>query len=100
MKQSSNHMRDLLLQRALLRKQELQRKVIASFGEWLPQATPAYTWDWQHLRYVQSYMDQITNGDLRNLMVFLPPRHGKSEQVTVRYPPYRLERDPGTRVVI
>lgn len=92
--------REIFLQRALLRKQELQRKTTASFGEWLPQATPAYTWDWDHLRYVQKYMDMVTNKEIRNLMVFLPPRHGKSEQITVRYPPYMLERDPASRLVI
>ena len=31
---------------------------------------------------------------------FLPPRHGKSELVTVRYAAWRLERDPGTRIII
>lgn len=33
-------------------------------------------------------------------MLFVPPRHGKSEMVTVRYPVWRLERDPGLRVIV
>jgi len=33
-------------------------------------------------------------------MIFVPPRHGKSEMVTVRYPIFRLERDPTLRVII
>jgi predicted phage terminase large subunit-like protein len=33
-------------------------------------------------------------------MLFLPPRHGKSEMVTVRYPVWRLERDPSLRVIV
>jgi predicted phage terminase large subunit-like protein len=30
----------------------------------------------------------------------MPPRHGKSEMVTVRYPVYRMERDPSLRVIV
>ena len=33
-------------------------------------------------------------------MIFEPPRHGKSEQNTVRYPVWRLEQDPTMRVII
>lgn len=33
-------------------------------------------------------------------MLFLPPRHGKSEMVTVRYPVWRMEQDPSLRVVV
>lgn len=33
-------------------------------------------------------------------MLFLPPRHGKSELATIRYPVYRLECDPALRVII
>ncbi len=33
-------------------------------------------------------------------MIFLPPRHGKSEMVTVRYPVWRMERDPKLRVIV
>jgi predicted phage terminase large subunit-like protein len=33
-------------------------------------------------------------------MIFEPPRHGKSEQNTVRYPVWRLERDPSMRIIV
>lgn len=33
-------------------------------------------------------------------MIFEPPRHGKSEQNTVRYPVWRLEHDPSMRVIV
>jgi predicted phage terminase large subunit-like protein len=33
-------------------------------------------------------------------MVFMPPRHGKSEMLTVRYPVYRLEQNPETRIIV
>lgn len=33
-------------------------------------------------------------------MLFLPPRHGKTELATIRYPIYRLADDPQMRVII
>lgn len=33
-------------------------------------------------------------------MLFLPPRHGKSEQATIHYPAYRLLRDQSKRVIV
>ena len=33
-------------------------------------------------------------------MLFVPPRHGKSEMVTVRYPVWRLEHEPSMRVIV
>jgi predicted phage terminase large subunit-like protein len=33
-------------------------------------------------------------------MLFVPPRHGKSEMTTVRYPMFRLEQDPTLKVII
>lgn len=70
-----------------------------TFGQWLEGATPAYRWDWPHLRRLQAALDQITQGQLDRLIVLMPPRHGKSECCTIRYPAYRLERDPSTRVI-
>lgn len=70
------------------------------FGAWLPQVTPAWTWDWPYQLYIRAVLDQITAGLVDRAMFFLPPRHGKSELVTVRYPVWRLERDPSLRVII
>lgn len=33
-------------------------------------------------------------------MIFMPPRHGKSEMATVRYPVWRLTQDPTLRVIV
>lgn len=71
-----------------------------SFGEWLKAATPEWSWDFPYQRYIRSYLARVTSGELRRLMIFVPPRHGKSELVTVRYPLFRLERDPSFRTII
>jgi predicted phage terminase large subunit-like protein len=71
-----------------------------SLRAWLEEASPELRWDWPHLAPIQEALERITSGELRRLMLFVPPRHGKSELVTVRYPVYRLERDPKLRVIV
>jgi len=69
--------------------------------EWLAGTAPAwYDWDAPHLVAIQAALERVTRGETRRLMVFLPPRHGKSELVTIRYPIRRLEREPGLRALI
>src|SRR4030042_6399989 len=70
------------------------------FGEWLRQASPTWFWDWAHLLYTQRQLQRVTDGEINRLMIFEPPRHGKSELVTVRYPVWRMEREPGLSVIV
>lgn len=49
---------------------------------------------------MREQLERVTSGEIRRLMLFLPPRHGKSEMVTVRYPVWRMEQDPSLRVVV
>ncbi len=42
----------------------------------------------------------MTAGEIDRLIVTCPPRHGKTEQGTVRYPAFRLERDPAMRILL
>ena len=49
---------------------------------------------------VQAALDRVTSGETKRLMLFCPPRHGKSEMTTVRYPVWRLVRQPTMRVIV
>lgn len=81
-----------------------RRQAVASnpieFGEWLPAVSPGLTWDWPHLTFIRQALAKLTAGEIRQLMLSVPPRHGKSEMVTVRYPVYRMERNPALRVIV
>ena len=70
------------------------------FRDWLPQVSPTYRWDWPHLRYLQDRLQRVADGSLKRLIISCPPRHGKTEQGTVRYPVYRLVQNLHTRVII
>lgn len=77
------------------------REAREDFGAWLPQASPApWRWDWPHLKYIRRHLQDVTEGRTKRLMISVPPQFGKSQMVTVRYPVWRLERDPALRVAV
>jgi len=76
------------------------KRIVRPFDDWLEQVNPNWHWQWQHLVHTRRYLDQVTSGEVKRLMICEPPRHGKTEMVTVRYPVWRLERDPVFRVII
>jgi len=71
-----------------------------SFGQWLPKVSPRFRWDWPHLRLIQHVCDLVTVGALDRVIISMPPRHGKSECVTVRYPVYRMLCEPSFPVIV
>ena len=75
-------------------------RLAATFQTWLRTTMPQWTWDWKHQRYIYKKLWRVTNGKCRRLMVFMPPRHGKSEMVTVRYAAWRIEMNPELNVII
>lgn len=70
------------------------------FQQWLETVTPNWTWNWQHQLYLYTHLQRVTDGLTKRLMIFMPPRHSKSETVTVRYAAYRIEHDPRLNVII
>lgn len=52
-----------------------------------------------HKRYY-SILTDFAEGNIKKLMVFLPPQHGKSEGSTRRLPAYMLGRDPDLKIAV
>lgn len=77
-----------------------RQRTLPPFPQWLPQVTPRYNWQWPYLVLIQDELARITRREIDRLAIFLPPRHGKSELTTVRYPVWRLANDPSLRVVL
>ena len=59
-------------------------------GTWIPG---------RHHRLICDKLDAIVRGELKRLMINLPPRHGKSMCVTETFPSYYLGRNPEKRVM-
>jgi len=70
------------------------------FEAWLLEISPTFVWHWRHLVAIRAHLKRVTIGAILRLMLQVPPRHGKSEMVTVRYAGYRLEMNPGLRVIV
>lgn len=70
------------------------------FENWLPCVMPTWTWTWSHQLLIYEKLRAMTVGDLKRLMIFMPPRHSKSETVTVHYAAWRMVREPSINVII
>ena len=70
------------------------------FRHFLERVSPTWNWSWRHLVYLQYQLERVTDGEIKRLIIQMPPRHGKSETATVRYPLYRLNMDPELRVIV
>lgn len=97
----------LVSARLELAKRELARRTRTQsvhsddmFFDFLTKATKEYVWDRMHQVYIRKQLQRIERGEINKLILELPPRHGKSEMVTVRWPIYRMVQDPTTRVIV
>lgn len=45
-------------------------------------------------------LDRVLSGEIRNLMVFMPPGSAKSTYASVVFPAYAMGKKPGTRVIL
>lgn len=59
---------------------------------------PDYTVGKHHLLISQA-IDRMINGDLRRLIVSMPPRHGKSELISRRLPAFILGHNPDENII-
>jgi predicted phage terminase large subunit-like protein len=59
---------------------------------------PGYRVNWHH-ELLCSYLDRFANGEIKRLIVAMPPRHGKSELVSIRLPAFIFGRDPDAHFI-
>jgi predicted phage terminase large subunit-like protein len=67
------------------------------FGDY---CTPQWDWTPQHIRMMADAYMKVERGEIKRLMVFMPPRHSKSETGTIHFPAWYLMRNPDKRVII
>lgn len=52
-----------------------------------------------HHELIAERLEAVERGDIDRLMVFMPPRHGKSELASKRFPAWCLGRDPKRQII-
>ena len=87
-----DRMMELLIEEA---KRELARRNMSDFVLFVDER---YRMNWHH-RLLCEYLDKLARKEIRRLMVFMPPRHGKSELVSRKFPAFLLGRNPDTSII-
>ena len=64
-----------------------------TFREFIQRVNPRFKF-YRHLEILIDVLQRVADGDLRRLMIFLPPRHGKSETVSRLFSAYYVYRWP------
>jgi predicted phage terminase large subunit-like protein len=66
---------------------------------WARLVDPSYLWP-SHLRKLCDALEAVERGDCKRLMVSMPPRHGKSETCSVKFPAWFLGRNPDKEFIV
>ncbi len=53
----------------------------------------------EHHRLICEKLEAVERGEIDRLMIFMPPRHGKSELASKRFPAWYLGRNPEKQVI-
>lgn len=64
-----------------------------TFREYVSRVRPRYRW-FKHCEKLAEVLQKVADGKIKRLMVFMPPRHGKSEEVSRLFSAYFLHRYP------
>ncbi len=57
-----------------------------------------YVPNWHH-ELIAGRLESVALGKIKRLMIFMPPRHGKSELASIKFPAWYLGRNPDKEVV-
>lgn len=76
-------------------KRQKARQALLSFTKYtFPQYEVA-----PHHRLIAGALERVERGEIDRLLVTMPPRHGKSELVTKRFPAWWLGRNPKAQII-
>lgn len=76
-------------------KRELARRHLLPFVKY---RFPTYKQNWHH-ELLSSALERVENGTLKRLIVNMPPRHGKSELVSVNFPAWCMGRNKDRSII-
>lgn len=76
-------------------KAERARRGLGAFTSF---TEPVYE-DARHQALLDLHLEAVERGEIDRLMVFMPPRHGKSEKTSKRFPAWYLGRNPTRQII-
>jgi hypothetical protein len=75
-------------------KIELAKRSLIDFTTY---TMPKYEVNWHH-DYIAKILTEFSEGNIKKLMLFVPPQHGKSELTSRRFPPFLFGKNPNLRI--
>lgn len=81
-----------------LRRERAKRRARDSMLMFTSYTKPDYEISWHHERMCDA-LDKFSRGEIKRLMVFMPPRFGKSELVSRRLPAFIFGNDPDAAII-
>ena len=88
-----------IMKELMERELEQRKKATSSLLHFTEYTMPSYKTTWYHIIY-SKILDQFAKGNMRKLMITMPPQHGKSELSTRRLPAFMLGQNNKKRVCI
>lgn len=68
-----------------------RRRRELTFREYVERVRPSFRW-YRHCVVLADVLQRVADGEIKRLMIFMPPRHGKSELVSRLFSGYYLYR--------
>src|SRR5688572_4691682 len=68
-------------------KQQTVEANALTFREFVNKINPRYRW-YRHCEVLADVLQKVADGEIKRLMLFTPPRHGKSETVSRLFTAY------------
>jgi predicted phage terminase large subunit-like protein len=59
---------------------------------------PKYQSNWHH-ELIADKLERVERGECKRLMIFMPPRHGKSQLASIDFPAWYLGRNPDKEII-
>lgn len=81
-----------------LKQARLKLEAPNTFSRFLGYSNPKYEAEWFHI-LIADYCQKLLKGEVKNLMVFVPPQHGKSEIISRNFPAWALGKNPDLKIV-
>jgi len=57
-----------------------------------------YQIKWYH-KIIANKLEAVLKGEIKRLMIFVPPQHGKSELASRYFPAYALGKNPDSKII-
>lgn len=88
----------LLLRKLALKRALFRNKAKTQFPIYLNYINPLYQREWFHTLIARKCQD-LFEGKIKKLMIFVPPQHGKSEIVSRKFPTWCFGQNPSLKIV-